>query len=53
VQFCQILECQAPCTNAKPPYWRLPGDSSAAYLSLLVATPTPGLSRSLRSRFIL
>ena len=27
-RFCQFLECQAPCTNAKPPYWKLSSDGS-------------------------
>ena len=27
--FCQILMSSPPCTNVKPPYWRLSGDGSA------------------------
>jgi len=28
VEFLPNFQCQAPCKNVKPPYWRLSGDSS-------------------------
>jgi len=27
-RFCQYLECQVPCTNAKPPVWKVSSDGS-------------------------
>jgi len=29
VEFCQILEYQAPYTNVKPRYWGLSGEGSS------------------------
>jgi len=31
LSFYQILERQAPCTNVKPPYWRLLVDGSGCH----------------------
>jgi len=37
LRFFQFLECQATCTNPKPPYWKLSGDGSAPVHGIFVA----------------
>jgi len=39
LSFWQLLECQAPHTNAKPPYWKLSGDGFACAPATTRLTP--------------